>query len=79
LAKAKAAEVFPTIARDADTVVYCSSVNDLGGNPFFPDFDLFKVQISTLQNTAITDTGREREYAPSISGDGKTMDYVCVT
>jgi len=71
-----AAEVFPTIARDADMVVYCSSVNDLGGNPFFPDFDLFKVQISTLQSISITDTGREREYAPSISGDGKTLTFM---
>jgi Tol biopolymer transport system component len=69
-------EVFPTIARDVNTVVYCSSVNDLGGNPFFPDFDLFMVKLDTGETTPITDTGREREYAPSLSGDGKLLTFM---
>lgn len=71
-----AMEVFPTIARDANTIVYCSSVNDLGGNPFFPDFDLFMVKLDTGEIKPITDTGREREYAPSLAADGKTLTFM---
>jgi Tol biopolymer transport system component len=71
-----AMEVFPTIARDANTIVYCSSVNDLGGNPFFPDFDLFMVKLDTGEIKPITDTGREREYAPSLAADSKTLTFM---
>ncbi|MCD6216254.1 PD40 domain-containing protein [bacterium] len=71
-----AAEVFPTITRDCNTVVYCSSVNDMGTNPFFPDFDLFKVQVDTGETTMITDTGQDCEYAPSISADGSILTFM---
>lgn len=71
-----AAEVFPTITRDCNTVVYCSSVNDLGSNPFFPDFDLFKVIVDTGETTMLTDTGQDCEYAPSISADGSILTFM---
>lgn len=71
-----AAEVFPTIARDCNTIVYCSSVNDLGTNPFFPDFDMFMLKVDTGENTPLTDTGQEREYAPSISADGNVLTFM---
>ena len=71
-----AAEVFPTIARDCNTIVYCSSVNDLGTNPFFPDFDMFMLKVDTKEITPLTDTGQEREYAPSISADGNVLTFM---
>jgi Tol biopolymer transport system component len=71
-----AAEVFPTIARDCNTIVYCSSVNDLGTNPFFPDFDMFMIKVDTKEITPLTDTGQEREYAPSISADGNVLTFM---
>jgi Tol biopolymer transport system component len=73
---APAAEVFPAIGRDCNTIVYCSSVNDMGSNPFFPDFDLFRAKRDTGEITMITDTAQGREYAPSLSVDGTKMSFM---